>query len=77
MPVQVLAPETDPQFSPELKAYTQAHLPKTNLDYDYIDYPGLVHGFAVKGDPSNKAQKDGLEKALRDFVTWANKQFKL
>lgn len=77
MPVQVLAPETDPQFNPELKKYTKAHLPKTGLDYDYVDFPGLVHGFAVKGDPNDEAQKAGLEKALQDFVNWANKQFKL
>lgn len=77
VPAQVLAPETDPQFSPELKAYTQETLPKTGLEYEYIYFPALTHGFAVRGDKNDATQKAGLEKAMQDFVNWANKQFKL
>lgn len=79
VPVQILSPEHDPQYTPELKEYSQKQIPKTLKEdqFEYIYFPGLVHGFAVRGDKSDKAQKEGLEKALQDFVNFANKQFKL
>lgn len=76
VPTQVLSPEHDPIYTEELKTHTKEWLPKTGLYYEYIDFPGLAHGFATRGDQNNKEQKDGLDKALQDFVNFAKKQIK-
>lgn len=70
VPVQIMAPETDQQFTPELKEHSNKVIPALGLDYDYQYFPGLVHGFAVKGDQSDKKQKDGLERAKNAAVAW-------
>jgi len=69
-PVQIMAPETDPQFTPEMKQYANETIPTLGVEYDYQYFPGLVHGFAVKGDPNDKAQKKGLERAKNAAVFW-------
>lgn len=73
----MLAPEFDPQFTPELKERTKGVLAKSGLTYAYIDFPRLAHGFATRGDREDDVQREGLEKAMCDFIDWANKQFKL
>lgn len=70
VPVQVLAPENDFAYTEELKKYTLDTLPKTGVQWEYIYFPGLTHGFAARGDPSDPKQKDGLERAKRIVVNW-------
>ncbi|KAF2237005.1 dienelactone hydrolase family protein [Viridothelium virens] len=70
VPVQFLAPETDPQFTPELKQFTLETLPKLNVPFEYIYFPGLVHGFAAKADKNDPKQKDGLERAKNSAVNF-------
>ncbi|KAI4183146.1 MAG: hypothetical protein L6R41_005559 [Letrouitia leprolyta] len=70
VPVQILAPETDPQFTPELKAHANKVIPDLGLEYDYQYFPGLVHGFAARADLNNKAEKEGFERAKNAVVTW-------
>ncbi|KAH5457564.1 hypothetical protein HBI30_064600 [Parastagonospora nodorum] len=70
VPVQVLSPENDFAYTEELKKYTLDTLPKTGVQWEYIYFPGLTHGFAARGDPSDKNQKDGLERAKRIVVNW-------
>ncbi|KAK6004213.1 hypothetical protein QM012_009063 [Aureobasidium pullulans] len=70
VPVQFLVPETDPMFTPELKEFTLKTLPTLNIPFNYDYYPGLVHGFAVRGDQSDPKQKDGLERAKNSAVNW-------
>ena len=70
VPVQICAPEIDPQFTPELKEYTAKVLPKLSVEYDYQYFPGLVHGFAGRGDMKNAAQRKGLERAKNAAVYW-------
>jgi dienelactone hydrolase len=70
VPVQICAPETDPQFTPELKEYTAKVLLTLNVEYDYQYFPGLVHGFAGRGDMKNAAQRKGLERAKNAAVYW-------
>lgn len=70
VPVQILAPEHDPQLTQELKDYCNATIPTLGVDYDYQYFPGLAHGFATRGDSSNKAQKNGLERAKNAAVHW-------
>lgn len=70
VPVQILAPEYDPALTPELKAYANKVIPSLNLEYNYQYFPGMIHGFATRGDPKNPKQKQGLERAKNAAVGW-------
>jgi len=68
--VQILAPEHDPVFTPELKAHANSVIPTLNVEYDYQYFPGLKHGFSTRGDQSDPKQKQGLERAKNAAVGW-------
>jgi len=70
VPVQILAPEHDEVFTPELKAYCNKVIPQLNVEYDYQYFPSLAHGFATRGDQSDTVQKKGLERAKDSVVFW-------
>ncbi|KAL9011502.1 MAG: hypothetical protein Q9173_003665 [Seirophora scorigena] len=70
VPVQIVAPEHDVMLTPELKAYANKKIPELNVEYDYQYFPKLSHGFTVRGDPNDKTQKEGLERAKNAAVTW-------
>lgn len=70
VPVQILAPETDPTFTPELKELANKVIPTLGVPYEYVYFPKLVHGFATKGDLNDKTQRDGLERAKRSAVNF-------
>ncbi|KAL9611121.1 MAG: hypothetical protein Q9167_004225 [Letrouitia subvulpina] len=70
VPVQILAPEHDTQLTPELRDYCNKTIPSLNLEYDYQYFPGLSHGFAVRADLNDEAQKKGLERAKNAAVYW-------
>ncbi|KAK3065505.1 hypothetical protein LTS18_006216 [Coniosporium uncinatum] len=70
VPTQLLIPETDQMFTPELKEFSLKTLPEIGVEFDYQYFPGLVHGFAAKGDENDKKQKDGLERAKNAAVGW-------
>ncbi|KAF2258340.1 alpha/beta-hydrolase [Lojkania enalia] len=72
VPVQILSPEHDPAYTPELKEYSNKVIPTLNVPYEYIYFPGLAHGFAARGDVNNTAQKNGLERAKRSAVNFFN-----
>ncbi|KAI9687435.1 MAG: hypothetical protein M1820_010437 [Bogoriella megaspora] len=72
VPIQIVAPETDSQLTPELKEYCNKVIPTFGVPYQYDYYPDLSHGFAGKGDPKDKKQKDGLERAKNSAVSWFN-----
>jgi dienelactone hydrolase len=72
VPVQILAPETDPLFTQELKDHANKIIPALNMPYEYVYFPGVAHGFASKGDPNNNVQKDSLERAKRSAVNFFN-----
>lgn len=70
VPVQILAPENDPQYTPELKEHSNKVIPTLGVEYDYQYFPGVNHGFAAKGDPSDPVQKKALERAKNAAVFW-------
>ncbi|KAK0658899.1 putative hydrolase [Cercophora samala] len=70
VPVQIIAPEIDPQFTPELKTYAVTEIPKVGVPFDYQYFPGLTHGFSIRGNRENNAEVKGLERARRAAVTW-------
>ena len=70
VPVQIMAPEHDQAFTPELKAHANSVIPTLNVEYDYQYFPGLNHGFATRSDPSDFKQKNGMERAKNGAVAW-------
>lgn len=72
IPVQILAPEIDPVYTPELKEFSNRVIPSLGLAYDYQHFPGLEHAFAVRGNRENDAEMKGLERAKNAAVSWFN-----
>ncbi|KAL9133349.1 MAG: hypothetical protein Q9175_005470 [Cornicularia normoerica] len=70
VPVQIIAPEHDPQFTLDLKAYANSVIPSLNLEYDYQYFPGSTHGFTVRCDQSDVKQKKAFERAKNAGVGW-------
>lgn len=70
VPVQILAPEIDPQFTEELKSFSVLEIPKLGVPFSYQFFPGLSHGFAVRGNRKDAAETRGLERAMRAAVAW-------
>ncbi|KAL8648765.1 MAG: hypothetical protein Q9226_005862 [Calogaya cf. arnoldii] len=70
VPVQILAPETDPRFTPELKEHANRVIPTLGVEYDYQYFPGLAHGFACRADEGNEREKRGLERAKNAVSGW-------
>ncbi|KAJ5279580.1 hypothetical protein N7478_004952 [Penicillium angulare] len=70
VPVQIIAPEIDPVFTPELKEFSNRVIPSLGLPYDYQYFPGLEHAFAVRGNEGNQAERKGLERAKNAVVHW-------
>jgi dienelactone hydrolase len=72
VPTQILAPEHDNAYTPELKEYSNKVIPTLNIPYEDVYFPGVAHGFAARGDPNDKVQKAALERAKRSTVAWLN-----
>ena len=70
VPTQIIAPEFDHVLTAELKEYCNKTIPTLEIPYQYDFYPGLNHGFAVKGDIKDPKQKLGLERANNAIVSW-------
>ncbi|KAJ5690092.1 hypothetical protein N7462_004484 [Penicillium macrosclerotiorum] len=72
VPVQILAPEHDPAFTPELKEFSNKVIPTLGIDYDYQYFPNVEHAFAVRGDPGNDMERKGMVRAKKAVVYWLN-----
>ena len=71
VPVQVHAPQYDPIFTAELKAYALQTFPKKEaLQWSWNYYPGQAHGFAVAADPSQEPARKALELAKESTSAW-------
>ncbi|KAI0447516.1 putative hydrolase [Xylaria telfairii] len=70
VPVQILAPEFDHAFPPDLKAYTFETLLKLNLPFDYVHYPGIVHGALVRGSETIAKEREAMASAKNSAVLW-------
>lgn len=70
VPVQIMAPEFDHAFTTELKNFSNQIIPTLGVGYDYQYFPGLEHAFAVRCNPSNKAELKGAERAKHAAINW-------
>ena len=60
VPVQILAPEHDAAYSPELKKFSLEVIPTLGIPFDYQFFPGVVHAFATRGDEKNPAERRAM-----------------
>jgi dienelactone hydrolase len=70
VPVQILAPEFDAMFTPELKEFSNKAIPTLGVPYDYRTFPGVEHSFATRGDQQSEAQMRALMRAKNAAVYW-------
>ncbi|GKZ67465.1 hypothetical protein AnigIFM50267_001855 [Aspergillus niger] len=68
VPAQILAPEHDHRLTPELKEFCNRVIPELGLPYEYVFFPRMSHGFAVRADVNDELQKAELARAKRAAV---------
>lgn len=70
VPTQILAPEHDMVFNPELKAYANETIPTLGVEYQYRYFPGQIHAFASRGSLEVDGERRACERAKRGVVEW-------
>ncbi|OAX79183.1 hypothetical protein ACJ72_06497 [Emergomyces africanus] len=71
-PYSISAAETDTIFPANLRHDSEAILTKVGLPWQMNLFSGVQHGFAIRGDLSNKVVKFAKEQAFIQAVTWFN-----
>ncbi|TDZ41082.1 Hydrolase tropI [Colletotrichum trifolii] len=74
VPVQLLAPESDPALSPEMKLHCFESIMKRGVYFEYQHFPGVEHGCLVRGDPSKDGEREAMVRGKSVAVNWF-KQF--
>jgi len=71
-PVSWVCAEDDMTFSKELRLQTEAHFKSRTpeLQFEFVDYPGTVHGFAARPAREHPLSVEGQEKALEQTARW-------
>jgi dienelactone hydrolase len=70
VPVQILAPELDVAFTPELKSYALEKLCTKGVRFEYIHFPGMEHGSLVRGDEKRVGEREAMVRAKDVAVSW-------
>lgn len=70
VPVQVLAPEIDMMYTPELKEFTFRKLQELGVVLDYQHFPGMEHGCLTRGDESKEGERAAMIRAKNAAVSW-------
>ncbi|KAL4785993.1 Alpha/Beta hydrolase protein [Aspergillus varians] len=70
VPVQILAPELDPIFNPELKGYTFQSLQRRGVSFDWQHFPKVEHACMSRGDLRKPGEKAALERGKNAVVAW-------
>lgn len=71
-PLSIAAAETDTIFTTPQRHKSEIILIETKQPYEMYLFSGVSHGFAVRGDMSNKVEKYAKEQAFLQAVTWFN-----
>lgn len=78
VPYSCAVPEKDMVFTLKAARETEAVLrekvgtPEAK-NYEFVVHDGCTHSFAVRANPHNKVEYQGLEDAARQAVNWFNK----
>ncbi|KAJ9131709.1 Dienelactone hydrolase family protein [Coniochaeta hoffmannii] len=71
VPVQLLAPEHDGQFTPELKLHAFVALQKKGVSFEYQHFPGVEHACLTRGDEKVPGDRAALVRGKNAVVAWA------
>ncbi|KAJ5088746.1 hypothetical protein N7456_012362 [Penicillium angulare] len=69
-PLSICAAEIDPVFTTQLRHESEVTLAKTGQAWQINLLSGVVHGFAVRGDPKDPHQKWAKEQAFCQAIAW-------
>ncbi|KAI0378167.1 dienelactone hydrolase family protein [Hypomontagnella monticulosa] len=72
VPVQVLAPEIDPVYTPELKSHTFETWAKSGIEFEYRQFKGVAHGGLVRGNEEKPGERAAMTRAKNAAVGWFN-----
>ena len=70
VPVQILAPEFDPCYTPKLKMYSLETIENIGVPFDYQHFSGAEHACFIRGDPEKAGEWEAGEKGKRVAVKW-------
>ncbi|KAL2204833.1 alpha/beta-hydrolase [Sarocladium strictum] len=71
-PLSIAAAETDPLFPAEKRHASERILAESSQPYQVTLYSGVSHGFAVRGDITNRRQVFAKKQAFSQAVVWFN-----
>ncbi|EMD66835.1 hypothetical protein COCSADRAFT_169722 [Bipolaris sorokiniana ND90Pr] len=77
VPVQILAPENNFMFLPDMKAFVNMVIPNLGVPYDYQHFSGVEHGFATRGDMNSHEYNAAVRAhcaTIDWFKLWLHKQ---
>lgn len=69
-PLSISAAQTDTIFPTDMRYKSEEILIKTGLPFQINLFSGVVHGFAVRGDPNVKVEKFAKEQAFYQAIAW-------
>lgn len=75
VPVQILAPEIDPVYTPELKTHTFETVQKIGVPFDYHFFPGVSHACFTRGDNTKVGELEAMVRGKNAAVGWINQRF--
>jgi dienelactone hydrolase len=75
-PFSISAAETDQIFPAEKRHESEIILKETGLPYQINLYSGVVHGFAVRAELSDKVAKYAKENAFLQALAWFEEHLK-
>ena len=70
VPVQILAPEVDAAYTPEMKEYTFKTLQTNGVAFDYQHFPGVEHACLIRGSPKVSRERDAMARGMNAVVAW-------
>ncbi|KAI1821869.1 putative hydrolase [Xylaria intraflava] len=70
VPTQILAPEFDAAFTPELKLRSFNVLVNSKLPFEYVHYPDIVHGNLVRGSEKHPLERQAMASAKNSASAW-------
>ncbi|PYI30304.1 alpha/beta-hydrolase [Aspergillus indologenus CBS 114.80] len=70
VPVQVLAPQRDPVYTAQLKAFTVQNLQERGVPFEYRFFPGVEHGCFTRGDEGVPGEREALARGREAVGCW-------
>ncbi|KAK8106334.1 hypothetical protein PG999_009693 [Apiospora kogelbergensis] len=70
VPIQVLAPEKDHVYTPEMKLYTFQTLQQLGAPFDYQHFPVVEHACFIRGDPKRPGERAAMARGKNATADW-------